>query len=100
MGKETEHDVRVIDNVQEILDLLKERGLKVETRMKAEEALNRVDDKLNIARASLRKHVDSHSGELYVDIDGEIFRITVHPEDKDVIMELVHIDYRRCTAKS
>jgi len=95
MDKKTEHDVRVIDNVQEVLDLLKERSLKVEARIKAQEALNRIDDKLGVARANLRKHVDSHSGELSVDINSEIFKITAHPDDGNVIIEPVHIDFRR-----
>lgn len=94
-----EKSVRVIENVQEVLDLLKERGLRVEDRVRAEEVINKVDKKLDIARASLREHVDSHLGEIHVNIDGEIFRITPHGNVGNVIIEPVHIDFERINVK-
>lgn len=98
MDKKTEV-VQVMDNVQKIFDLLQERKLKVENRISVEEALKKVDEKLDIARASLREHIDDRIGEMYVDLDGKIFRISAR-DDRGVIIEPVHIDFRRITAKS
>lgn len=96
-----EKSVRVIENVQEVLDLLKEHKLKIEDRVRAEEVINKIDKKLDIARVSLRKYADSNSGEIHVDMDGEIFKITAcHNDDGNVIIEPVHIDFRRVTAKT
>ena len=91
--------VQVLDNVQEIFDLLQERKLKVEDRVKAEAAIKKIDEKLDFARVSLREHVDDRIGELYIDMDGEIFKISAR-DDRDVIIEPVHIDFRRGGTKS
>lgn len=100
MDKKDIESVHVIGTVQKVLDLLEEHSLKVKNRVEAQEAVNKVDERLDIARGRLREYVDSHLGELYIDMDGKIFKITAHPNDGDVIIEPVHINFRRITAKS
>lgn len=90
---------QAIEGLQNVLNLLKERAKNLEVMTKAHETLHVVDDKLTVARSSLRSLVNTYK-ELHIDLDGEIYRIYKKVSTQnDVIIEPFLIDCKNCHGK-
>ena len=84
--------ILAIEDLQNVLDLLKDRSEALEIQLKAQEAVQKVDDKLATVRSSLRGLVDTY-GELHIDLNGEIYRIyKKNGTGNDVVIEPFLID--------
>ena len=90
--KTTVERALAINDLQNVLDLLKDRSEAFEIQLKAQKAVQKVDDKLAAVRSSLRDMVNTYE-ELHIDLDGEIYRIyKKNGTGNDVVIEPFLID--------
>lgn len=95
----TVEKILVIDGLQNVLELLKDHSEACEIRLKAQEAVQVVDDKLAAVRSDLRELVHTF-GELHIDLNGEIYVISKKESSgHDVVIEPFYIDCKRITAE-